>query len=136
MRWTPGLVTIRIFTRSDGMATTALKSRYYSMADVQRRVLGIDIDIRPHNRAAIETHPMSHRIDMIQGSSIAPEIIAHSPVRIVPLPKGHAQAKACHRVLGIELGRPLIGGDHLAQPIGTAPHGQGIAVCFPGPGRR
>lgn len=41
-----------------------------------RRVLGIDIDIRAHNRAAIEAHPMSHRIDMIQGSSIAPEIIA------------------------------------------------------------
>ena len=42
----------------------------------RRRVLGIDIDIRPHNRAAIEAHPMSHRIDMIQGSSIAPEIVA------------------------------------------------------------
>lgn len=42
----------------------------------RRRVLGIDIDIRPHNRAAIEAHPMSHRIDMIQGSSIAPKIIA------------------------------------------------------------
>lgn len=43
----------------------------------RRRVLGIDIDIRAHNRAAIEAHPMTHRIDMIQGSSIAPEIIAH-----------------------------------------------------------
>jgi cephalosporin hydroxylase len=42
----------------------------------RRRVLGIDIDIRPHNREAIEAHPMSHRIDMIQGSSIAPEIVA------------------------------------------------------------
>lgn len=41
-----------------------------------RRVLGIDIDIRDHNRAAISAHPMSHRIDMIQGSSIASEIIA------------------------------------------------------------
>jgi cephalosporin hydroxylase len=42
----------------------------------RRRVLGVDIDIRAHNRAAIEAHPMSHRIDMIQGSSTAPEIIA------------------------------------------------------------
>jgi cephalosporin hydroxylase len=41
----------------------------------RRRVLGIDIDIRAHNRAAIEAHPMSHRIDMIQGSSIAADII-------------------------------------------------------------
>jgi cephalosporin hydroxylase len=41
----------------------------------KRRVLGIDIDIRSHNRAAIEAHPMAHRIDMIQGSSIDTSII-------------------------------------------------------------
>jgi cephalosporin hydroxylase len=41
----------------------------------RRKVLGIDIDIRAHNRAAIEAHPMASRIQMIQGSSIAPEII-------------------------------------------------------------
>jgi cephalosporin hydroxylase len=38
-------------------------------------VLGVDIDIRAHNREAIEAHPMSKRISMIQGSSIASEII-------------------------------------------------------------
>jgi cephalosporin hydroxylase len=43
--------------------------------EARRRVLGIDIDIRPHNRAAIEAHPMAHRIDMIEGSSIAPEVV-------------------------------------------------------------
>jgi cephalosporin hydroxylase len=43
-------------------------------ADAQ--VLGIDIDIRAHNRTAIEAHPMSRRIRMLQGSSIAPEIVA------------------------------------------------------------
>ena len=41
----------------------------------KRRVLGIDIDIREHNRIAIEAHPMANRIDMIQGSSIAQDII-------------------------------------------------------------
>lgn len=41
----------------------------------KRKVLGIDIDIRAHNRAAIEAHPMASRIQMIQGSSTAPEII-------------------------------------------------------------
>ena len=40
-----------------------------------RRVLGIDIDIRDHNRREIESHPMSSRIDMIQGSSIDEDII-------------------------------------------------------------
>jgi len=42
----------------------------------KRRVLGIDIDIRAHNRKAIEEHPMANRIDMIQGSSIAQDIIS------------------------------------------------------------
>ena len=57
----------------------------------RRRVLGIDIDIRAHNRAAIEAHPLSHRIDMIQGSSIDPAIVAHV----------HAQAARHERVLVI-----------------------------------
>lgn len=43
---------------------------------IEGEVIGIDIDIRPHNRKAIEEHPMYKRISMIQGSSIAPEIIA------------------------------------------------------------
>lgn len=41
----------------------------------KRKVLGIDIDIREHNREAIENHPMASRIEMIQGSSVDPEII-------------------------------------------------------------
>jgi cephalosporin hydroxylase len=42
----------------------------------RRRVLGLDIEIRAHNRAAIQAHPMANRIDMIEGSSIDPAIIA------------------------------------------------------------
>ena len=38
-------------------------------------VLGIDIDIREHNKQAILQHPMSKRITMLQCSSVAPEII-------------------------------------------------------------
>ena len=38
-------------------------------------VLAIDIDIRAHNRVAIEAHPMFKRISMIEGSSIAPGIV-------------------------------------------------------------
>ncbi|MCV2893860.1 cephalosporin hydroxylase family protein [Lentibacter sp. XHP0401] len=41
-----------------------------------RKVLGIDIDIREHNLAAIREHPMASRIEMIEGSSIDPEIFA------------------------------------------------------------
>jgi cephalosporin hydroxylase len=38
-------------------------------------VLGIDIDIRAHNRSAIEAHPMAKRIRMIEGSSVDPEVV-------------------------------------------------------------
>ena len=41
----------------------------------KRKILGVDIDIREHNRSEIEKHPMSSRIEMIEGSSISPEII-------------------------------------------------------------
>lgn len=40
------------------------------------RVVGVDIDIREHNRVAIEAHPMFRRIEMIEGSSIDPGIVA------------------------------------------------------------
>lgn len=39
-------------------------------------VLGIDIDIRVHNREAIEAHPMSRRIRMIEGSSVSDDVAA------------------------------------------------------------
>ena len=52
-------------------------------------VLGVDIDIREHNHEAILAHPMSKRITMIQGSSVAPEIVAQV----------HARAAGRQRVL-------------------------------------
>ncbi|HEX7873694.1 MAG TPA: cephalosporin hydroxylase family protein [Sphingobium sp.] len=42
----------------------------------RRKVVGVDIDIRPHNRAGIEAHPLAHKIVTIQGSSIDPDIFA------------------------------------------------------------
>ena len=38
-------------------------------------VVGIDIDIRAHNRREIEAHPMFKRIHLIEGSSIASEVV-------------------------------------------------------------
>jgi cephalosporin hydroxylase len=39
-------------------------------------VVGVDIDIRQHNRHAIESHPMAGRISLIEGSSIDPKVAA------------------------------------------------------------
>ncbi|MGU3495337.1 cephalosporin hydroxylase family protein [Xanthobacteraceae bacterium A53D] len=40
------------------------------------KVVGVDIDIRAHNREAIESHPMAHRIELIEGPSTAAETMA------------------------------------------------------------
>lgn len=56
-----------------------------------RKVLGLDIDLRAHNREAIEAHPMSSRIQMIQGSSIAPEVIA----RVKNIAKDYKRTLVC-----------------------------------------
>ena len=57
----------------------------------RRKVLGVDIDIRPHNRAAIEAHPMAHMIEMIEGSSIEPGIVA----RVQEVAKGYETVLVC-----------------------------------------
>lgn len=38
-------------------------------------VVGVDVDIREHNRRAIESHPLAHRIRMVEGSSIDPATV-------------------------------------------------------------
>lgn len=48
------------------------------------RVLGIDIEIRPHNRSAIEAHELSDAITLIEGSSTAPEIVAQVKSLVKP----------------------------------------------------
>ncbi len=46
------------------------------------RVIGVDIEVRPHNRKAIEEHPLAHRVELIEGSSIAPETVAAVKARV------------------------------------------------------
>lgn len=48
------------------------------------RVIGIDIEIRPHNRHAIELHHLFHRIDLIEGSSVGAETFAAVQALIRP----------------------------------------------------
>jgi cephalosporin hydroxylase len=50
-------------------------------------VVGIDIEIRPHNRAAIEAHPLFKRITLVEGSSTAPEIVS----RVKDQARGHGK---------------------------------------------
>ena len=46
------------------------------------KVIGVDIDIREHNRKVIEAHPLAKRIEMVQGDSVNPETIAEVKKKI------------------------------------------------------
>ncbi|NNF43016.1 MAG: cephalosporin hydroxylase [Phycisphaerales bacterium] len=76
------------------------------------RVIGIDIEIRPHNRAAIEAHPLAHRIDLLEGSSTDPAIAAAVADRargrrvMVFLDSNHTHA---HVAEELRLYAPLVG---------------------------
>ncbi len=77
----------------------------------RRRVLGVDIDIRAHNRGAIEAHPFAHRIDMIEGSSIDAGVARRVAERaagyervLVCLDSNHTHA---HVLAELELYAPL-----------------------------
>jgi len=77
-----------------------------------RRILGVDIDIRSHNRKAIEAHPMAKRIDMIEGSSVDPAVAARVATAakgrrgvMVVLDSNHTHA---HVLRELELYSPLV----------------------------
>lgn len=57
----------------------------------KRKVLGVDIDIRAHNRAAIENHPMSNRIEMLQGSSLDAALAA----QVAEIASGYKKVLVC-----------------------------------------
>lgn len=56
-------------------ADAVAKHEVLDPAKPKRKVLGIDIDIRAHNREAMDAHPMRSRIEMIEGSSIDTKVI-------------------------------------------------------------
>ena len=76
------------------------------------KVIGIDIEIRPHNRAAIEAHPLKRRIELIEGSSIAPDtfsavrkLTSDAKVVLVIFDSNHSYA---HVLQELELYAPLV----------------------------
>jgi cephalosporin hydroxylase len=76
------------------------------------KVIGVDIEIRPHNRAAIEAHPLSHLIQLIEGSSIADETVTavrkavgDAKTVIVFLDSNHSES---HVLKELELYSPLV----------------------------
>lgn len=88
------------------------------------KVIGVDIEIRPHNRAAIEAHPLKHRIELIEGSSIAAQTFAKvrqatagAKTVVVFLDSNHTEA---HVLNELELYASLVGpGSYLVAHDGA-----------------
>lgn len=94
------------------------------------RVIGIDVDIRAHNRQRIEAHPLAHRIDLVEGSSVAQDIVGDVRRRIAPDDRvmvvldsnhTHAHVLAELRAYGpmVSVGQYLVVADTLVE-AGTA----------------
>lgn len=60
------------------------------------RVIGIDVEIRPHNRKALETHQLFPLIALVEGSSIAPEVISHVKSLVQPGETAIVILDSCH----------------------------------------
>src|SRR5689334_1026651 len=48
------------------------------------RVIGVDVEIRPHNRSAIEAHDLASYITLIEGDSVAPSIVEQVKAQVKP----------------------------------------------------
>jgi cephalosporin hydroxylase len=91
------------------------------------RVVGVDIEIRPHNRAAIEEHPLRDLITMIEGSSVDPDVVrrVHGEVKpedtvLVLLDSNHTRA---HVLAELEAYGPLVSpGSYIVAMDGIMEH--------------
>ena len=101
----------------------------------QGRVIGIDIEIRAHNRQAIEAHPMFKRIDLVEGSSTAPEIVDQVKGMIEPNERVLVILDSNHtydHVLGelrayadmVPVGSYIVSTDGIMQQVVGAPRSQ------------
>jgi cephalosporin hydroxylase len=88
------------------------------------RVISVEVEIRQYNRVAILSHPLSHRIEMIEGSSVDPKIIEMVKSRIGSAPKVLVTLDSNHSYDHVreelELYAPLVGeGSYLVAMDGA-----------------
>jgi cephalosporin hydroxylase len=99
------------------------------------RVIGVDIEIRPHNRAAIEAHELAPRIELIEGSSTDPAIVADVRSRIRPgetvlvvLDSNHSRAHVAAELEAyapmITAGSYIVATDGIMRDLEQVPGGQ------------
>ncbi len=99
------------------------------------RVIGVDIEIRPNNRKAIESHPLSSYITLVEGDSVAPQIVASATAGIRPsdvvliiLDSNHTkqhvakELQAYHRF--VSKGSYIVATDGVMQFVHDTPRGK------------
>jgi cephalosporin hydroxylase len=93
------------------------------------KVIGVDIDIRAHNKSAIETHPMAHRIEMVEGSSVDEGVVERIRAQVrrgqrvmVVLDSNHSHAHVLAELRAyaplVTLDQYLVVADTIVQFIG------------------
>lgn len=98
------------------------------------RVIGIDVDIRAHNRSAIESHTLASLITLIEGSSVDPAVVARVGKLIEPgesvmvlLDSNHTRAHVCaeldayHRL--VTHGSYIVATDGIMRDLHDVPRG-------------
>jgi len=99
------------------------------------RVIGVDIEIRPHNRAAIEAHDLSSYITLIEGDSVAPETLEQVRSHIAPqervmvvLDSDHSYAHVSRELAAyhplVTTGSYIVATDGIMQNLEDVPRGQ------------
>lgn len=99
------------------------------------RVIGVDVEIRPHNREAIESHPLAPLITLVEGSSIDPQVVNDVRSQIKPGEKVIVMLDASHQkqhVLAelaayspmINSGSYIIAMDGIMEQLAGAPRSQ------------
>jgi cephalosporin hydroxylase len=99
------------------------------------RVVGVDIEIRPHNRVAIEAHPLASMITLIEGDSVAIEIVDRVRALIKPgdivlviLDSDHsrrhvrAELEAYHSL--VSMGSYIVATDGIMREVYDTPRGE------------
>jgi len=99
------------------------------------RVIGVDIEIRPHNRQAIAAHPLAKYISLIEGSSTAPEVVDRVRWQIEPgekvlviLDSNHSYAHVRDELAAyaplVTPGSYIVATDGVMRDLADVPRGQ------------
>jgi cephalosporin hydroxylase len=98
-------------------------------------VIGVDIEIRPHNRAAIDRHPLRGLIELVEGSSIDATIVERVRHLIKPgetvlvlLDSNHSRDHVREELEAyaplVSIGSYIVATDGVMQDVADAPRGQ------------